>query len=359
MIPVTKTFFPPVELYKKYLDGIWERQWITNHGPLSTELELKLKEFLDVNHLIFLANGTIALQVAIKALGLTGEVITTPYSYVATTSSLVWEGCTPIFADIDEASFNINPALIEAAITPATTAIVATHVYGNPCDVEAIEKIAEKHKLPVIYDGAHAFGVTLKGKSVFDYGDISTCSFHATKFFHTGEGGAVFTKDAALHRKMLLLRNFGHSSPISFEGVGINGKNSELHAAMGLCMLEYISGISSKRKAQSLYYQTQLKKLKYLKQAIHPQCEYNYAYYPVVFETEEALQKTIAALQDNRIFPRRYFYPSLSMLDYVKMQSCPVSESIAARALCLPLYHSLSKEEQDLVISILLKVQTD
>src|SRR5690554_100793 len=202
MIPVTKPFLPPLEEYKKYIDGIWQRQWLTNMGPLASELEMKLKEHLKVKHLLFVTNGTVALQMAIKALDLKGEIITTPFSFVATTSSIVWEGCTPVFVDIDKHSLCIDPTKIEEAITENTTAILATHVYGNPCDVVAIEKIAKKHNLKVIYDGAHAFGVQVKGKSVFEYGDISTCSLHATKLYHSGEGGFVVTNDAELLKKI-------------------------------------------------------------------------------------------------------------------------------------------------------------
>jgi dTDP-4-amino-4,6-dideoxygalactose transaminase len=357
MIPVTKPFLPPLEMYNKYVQGIWERQWLTNHGPLVSELELKLKEFLGLKHLLFLSNGTIALQIAIRALDLKGEIITTPYSYVATTSCIVWEGCKPVFVDVDANTFNINPQLIESAITPNTTAILATHVYGNPCDVFAIEAIAKKHNLKVIYDAAHAFGVTVKGKSIFEYGDISTTSFHATKLFHTCEGGAVFTKDAELLRKMSLLRNFGHTTPVTFDGVGVNGKNSEFHAAMGLCNLNFIHDILAKRKEQSILYKENLKGLNAVTQQINKNAVFNYAYYPVIMESEEMLLKTIETLQHYQIIPRRYFYPSLSTLDYVEKQSCPVAESIAIRALCLPLYFNLSKEEQDMICRLMLRVQ--
>src|SRR5690554_2872516 len=202
MISITKPFLPPQEEYNKYLKGIWQRQWLTNMGPLSSELEMKLKSHLNVNHLLFVTNGTVALQMAIKALDLKGEIITTPFSFVATTSSIVWEGCTPVFVDIDSESLNIDVTKIEEAITEKTSAILATHVYGNPCDVVAIEKIAKKHNLKVIYDGAHAFGVQINGKSVFEYGDISTCSLHATKLYHSGEGGFVVTNDAELLKKI-------------------------------------------------------------------------------------------------------------------------------------------------------------
>jgi dTDP-4-amino-4,6-dideoxygalactose transaminase len=328
MIPVTKPFFPPIEEYQQMIAGIWQREWITNHGPLVTELELKLQDLLHTHPLLFVANGTIALQIAIKALQLTGEIITTPYSYVATTSSIVWEGCTPVFVDADEDTFNINHHLIEQAITPATSAILATHVYGNPCNVEAIEAIANRHNLKVIYDAAHAFGVMVNGKSIFDYGDISTSSFHGTKLFHTAEGGGLFTKDEALFNKMSLLRNFGHTSAISFDGIGINGKNSELHAAIGLCNLKYIPQILERRKQQSLYYDQQLKELNATRQLIKEDTVYNHAYYPVVLQSEEIVLKTMELLQQINIFVRRYYCPSLSTLNYVNRQHCPVAESI-------------------------------
>jgi dTDP-4-amino-4,6-dideoxygalactose transaminase len=357
MIPVTKPFFPPIEEYQQMIAGIWQREWITNHGPLVTQLEQQLQEVLHTHPMLFVSNGTIALQIAIKALQLTGQIITTPYSYVATTSSIVWEGCTPVFVDADADTFNINHNLIEQAITPATSAILATHVYGNPCNVNAIEAIAKKHHLKVIYDAAHAFGVTVNGKSIFSYGDISTSSFHGTKLFHTAEGGGLFTNDPALFKKMSLLRNFGHTSPISFDGIGINGKNSELHAAVGLCNLKYLPEILEKRKQQSLYYNEQLKELNAVRQLIDKDCVYNYAYYPLVLQSEERVLKTMALLQQNQIFTRRYYCPSLSTLNYVTHQYCPVAESMAGRVLCLPLYHTLLASQQDLVCKLVLQAQ--
>jgi dTDP-4-amino-4,6-dideoxygalactose transaminase len=357
MIYVTKPFLPPKEEYDMYLQGIWQRNWITNHGPLVNELELKLKERLQIPHLLFLSNGTIALQIAIKALALRGEIITTPFSYVATTSSIVWEGCIPVFADIDPATFNIDPIKIEKAITPQTTGILATHVFGNPCDIDAIDLIAKKNGLKVIYDAAHCFGTEYKGKSVLNYGDISTISFHATKLFHTGEGGAVVTQQPELLKKMAYLRNFGHETPVSFEMVGINGKNSELHAAMGLSILPYINDILAKRKQLSLYYDSVLENLAVKKQAIQKDSIYNFSYYPILLESEEMLEKSIAELNKYQIFPRRYFYPSLESLNYVNGTLCPVSADISKRILCLPLYHDLSFEEIDMIARLLLRVQ--
>jgi dTDP-4-amino-4,6-dideoxygalactose transaminase len=356
MINVTKTFLPPVEEFQKYVKDIFDRTWLTNNGPLVNELELKLKNYLDLTHLLFLNNGTIAIQIAIKALGLKGEIITTPFSYVATTSSIVWENCEPVFVDVDENDFTIDPSLIESAITPRASAILATHVYGNPCRIAEIEKIAALHHLKVIYDAAHCFGTKYKGKSVFFYGDISTSSFHATKLFHTAEGGAVFTKEPELLRKMSLLRNFGHTSPVSFEGAGINAKSSEFHAAMGLCVLKYIDEILAKRKNQWMNYKEKLKNLEAGFLSINPDCEFNYAYFPIVFQTQEQLEKAVTELNNKYVYPRRYFYPALSTLDYVNKQSCPVAENIASKVICLPLFHDLSLEEQDMICNILLGI---
>jgi dTDP-4-amino-4,6-dideoxygalactose transaminase len=356
VIPVTKPFLPPKEEVYALLDEVWNRQWLTNNGPLVNELELKLKEYLNVPHLLYLNNGTIALQIAIKALGLAGEIITTPFSYVATTSSIMWEGCTPVFVDIDEQTFNINPTKIEAAITPNTQAILATHVFGNPCDIDAIQQIANKYNLKVIYDAAHCFGTSYKGKSIFAYGDISTTSFHATKLFHTVEGGAVICNNPELLKKMAFLRNFGHNGPTDFAAIGINGKNSEFHAAMGLVNLKYINQILAQRKALCQQYDTWLKRPSITQQTITPKSNFNYAYYPVVFDNEENTLKVIKELEGNWITPRRYFYPSLNTVDIFNANNCPTSESVAKRILCLPLYHTLTQNEIDLISRIILRV---
>lgn len=357
MIPVTKPYLPDRAKYNTYLDGIWSRQWLTNNGPLVNELELRLKNYLQQKHLLYLGNGTIAIQIAIKALKLKGEIITTPFSYVATTSSIVWENCSPVFVDIDEHSLNIDPRKIEQAITPLTSAILATHCFGNACDIDAIQAIADKYHLKVIYDAAHCFGTKYKGKSIFSYGDISTTSFHATKLFHTTEGGAVFTQDPEVLKMMAYMRNFGHDGPEKFATVGINGKNSEFHAAMGLCVLDDIDSILGARKQQSDYYDKALTHLKVLKPKIQANCHFNNAYYPVVFESEEAAMKAKKELELREIFPRRYFYPSLSSLNYAGGQATPVSDSVSSRILCLPLYHSLGREEQDMIARILLRAQ--
>lgn len=360
MIPITKPFLPPLNEYNHYLEGIWKRQWLTNMGPLASDLEMKLKSHLKVKHLLFVTNGTVALQMAIKALGLKGEIITTPFSFVATTSSIVWEDCQPVFVDIDKNSLNIDPSKIEAAITKQTSAILATHVYGNPCDVIAIEKIAKKYNLKVIYDGAHAFGVEVNGKSIFEYGDVSICSLHATKLYHSTEGGLIVTKDAKLLKRMAHIRNFGISGFDSFSELGLNGKNSELHAAMGLVNLNYIATIHEKRRELTEYYDQKLKNLKAEKPQWHEEASLNYAYYPVVLESEELLLKIKSKLDSSEIFTRRYFYPSLaSALPYLEAKNFAITDAISKRVLCLPLYYDLTLEEVDLICRRMLRVQNN
>lgn len=343
MINVTKTFLPPQREYNAILKQAWDAGWITNRGALVKELEAKLKEYLKVPNILATTNGTLPLQIAIKALGLTGEIITTPFSYVATTSSIVWEGCTPVFVDIHPEYLTIDEAKIEAAITSKTTGILATHVFGNPCAVDEIEAIAKKHNLKVIYDAAHCFGVTYKGKSIFEYGDVSTCSFHATKLFHTGEGGALFTNDSELFNTLFYHHNFGHKGPETFQGIGINAKMSELQAAMGLAVLPYIKCIMDARKTVVDFYERNLVNVSIMK--LREETHWNYAYYPILFETEEKLLLIQQLLNKEEIFPRRYFYPSLNLLPYANKKPCPISENIASRVLCLPLYHDLSDDE--------------
>lgn len=355
MINVTRTFLPPLEKYKAYLDEIWASHHITNHGKFANRLEEELKSYFDVRHLFLVNNGTIALQIALKAMKVQGKAITTPFSYVATTSSLVWEGIEPVFADIDKNSFCLDPGKIEEKITPGVSAILATHVYGNPCDVEAIEHIARKHDLKIIYDAAHAFGVTYKGKSVLNYGDISTISFHATKLFHTAEGGAIITNDDELAHRISYMRNFGHNGPEQFWGIGINGKSSELHAAMGLCILPEIGNLVEKRRELSALYDQLLDSQGFRKQLIREGTSYNYSYYPVLFPSETRLLAAVEALKQEEIVPRRYFFPSLNRLNYITYTPMPVSEDIASRVLCLPLYHDLKEEEVRLISGILNK----
>ena len=358
MINVTKSFLPPIEAYTKLLEGIWSRAHLTNNGPLLMELEEKLKDYFGANHFIFLNNGTSALQIAIKGLGITGEVITTPFSYVATTSSIVWENCEPVFADIDKNSLTIDASLIEPLITKKTTAILATHVYGIPCDIESIEKTAKKHKLKVIYDAAHAFGVNYKGKALVNYGDASTLSFHATKLFHTIEGGGIIANDEQVAHRFGYMRNFGHKGQEDFWGIGINAKNSEFHAAMGLCVLPYMEEIIKKRQELSELYDELLlsKGLGITRPVIPAGTDYNYAYYPVLLENEAALLAVRDSLNAEYVYPRRYFYPSLSSLNYVKKYDVPVSDQTSRRVLCLPLYYELENDQVKRICQVISQV---
>lgn len=353
MINVTKTFFPPIEEYQTQLQRVWQNEWLTNRGELVLELEKKLKAYLNVSAVLITNNGTIPIQIALKLLGNGGEIITTPFSYVATTASILWESCTPVFVDIHPEFLTIDETKIEAAITPNTTAILATHVFGNPCHVEAIGKIANKHGLKVIYDAAHCFGVDYQGQSIFEYGDVSTCSFHATKLFHTGEGGAVFCKDAELMHRIFYSHNFGHNGPLEFHGLGINGKISELQAAMGLAVFPYLKFIVSERKRVVDYYNANLDFSKLRTMNLRENTSWNYSYYPVIFETETQLLNVQKALNEKNIFPRRYFYPSLNKVGYLNAAEMPVSEQIAKTILCLPLYAEIDEESLNLICTIL------
>ena len=326
MIPVTKTFFPPLEEYQKNLNRIWQNEWLTNRGELLMELERELKHYLKVPNIITTTNGTLPIQIALKLLARGGEIITTPFSYVATTSAIVWENCTPIFVDIDPKYLTIDEKKIESAITENTTAILATHVFGNPCNVEEIERIANKYELKVIYDAAHCFGVDYNNKSLFDYGDVSTCSFHATKIFHTAEGGAMFTRNEELNHKLFYSHNFGHNGPTEFFGVGINAKMSELQAAMGLTVLPYINKIINERKAIVEFYNENLKFQQINKLELRPGVKWNYSYYPIIADSEEKLLKLIKLLNEKDIYPRRYFYPSLNKLNYINGGYLKISE---------------------------------
>lgn len=355
MINVTKTFLPPIEQYNKQVQRAWDNVWLTNRGELVLELEEKLKEHLSVSNIVITNNGTVPLQIALKLLGGQGEIITTPFSYVATTAAIIWENCSPVFVDIHPEYLTIDETKIEAAITDKTTAILATHVFGNPCNITAIEVIAKKYNLKVIYDAAHCFGVKYNDKSIFEYGDVSTCSFHATKLFHTGEGGSMFANDAALQHQLFYSHNFGHNGPLAFHGLGINGKISELQAAMGLTILPYIDQIIIERKKIVDFYNNQLdfSELKSLK--IRENTDWNYSYYPLIFYSEEQLLKVQTELNANQIFPRRYFYPSLNTIKYTNGTSMPISESIASRILCLPLYVGLSQEDLNRVLTLINK----
>lgn len=355
MINVTKSYLPDLDEYVTYLKGIWERVQLTNDGPLLRELEDQLKAFLGVKHLKYCSNGTVVLQMALKALDITKEVITTPFSYVATTNVLLWEGCTPVFADIKPDDFNIDPGKIEPLITENTQAILATHVYGNACQIEQIQAIADKYKLKVIYDAAHTFGASYKDQSILSYGDLSTCSFHATKVFHTVEGGCIVTNDDAMAQKLHHFRSFGHKNDDYF-GIGINAKNSELHAAMGLCVLPKVPDLIAARKERFGYYNSRLDFSRISRPTLTEGVGYNYAYYPVVFDSEETLLRVVDTLKAQGITPRRYFYPSLNTLPFAlqngQHQPCPISEDISLRVLCLPLYPDLAEADVERIATL-------
>lgn len=356
MIPVTKTFLPPKPEYDFFLDQAWKSRWITNRGQLVKELESKLIEFLGLENIVCTANGTLPLQMALKMLGKQGEIITTPFSYVATLSSIVWENCTPVFVDIHPDYLTIDETKIEAAITNKTTCILATHVYGNPCNVSVISSLAKKYKIKVIYDAAHAFGVEYENQSIFKFGDISTCSFHATKVFHTGEGGAIFANSPSLIQSLFHLHNFGHNGPHEFHGIGINAKMSELQAAMGLAVFPYFTKIKEKRKLICDSYLLKLSSINLHFLKIRENTNWNYSYFPIIFENEEQLLLVEKSLNMNSIFPRRYFFPSLNTLEYLPIKvKMPVSESVANRILCLPLYHDLTEKSISKICSIILE----
>lgn len=352
-INVTKTFLPPLAEYEAYLKNIWDAVSLTNQGPLVRELEGKLKEYLHASSLHLVSNGTIALQLALQALDITsGDIITTPFSYVATTSSILWQRCEPVFVDIDPRTFCIDPYKIEAAITENTKAIMAVHVFGNMCDVDKLAIIAKKHNIPIIYDAAHAFGVSYKGRSFAEYGDVVTCSFHATKLFHTCEGGSVTFRDSGIRKEFSKIRSFGHINDDHY-CLGINGKMSELHAAMGLCNIKYINSIIERRKILTDKYDSLIGNM-LERQDMIQNLDYNYAYYPVLFKFEESLLKVFASLKEHNIFPRRYFYPSLNTLPYLrKKYECPISEDIASRIACLPLYYDLKESDIIKIVEII------
>jgi dTDP-4-amino-4,6-dideoxygalactose transaminase len=342
MINVTKTYLPELEEYCSYLSKIWESGHVTNHGPFVNQLEEELKKYFQVKHVFCTCNGTIALQIAIKALELKGEVITTPFSYVATTSTIKWEGCEPRFVDIDPETLCIDPKQIVAAINSKTTGILPVHVYGYACDVEALQEIARKNSLRLLYDAAHSFGVKYKDRSILEFGDISVLSFHATKLFHTIEGGAIITQDDELAHKISYLRNFGHAGPEAFFGVGINGKMCELSAAMGLCILPKIPNLIDRREQISVIYDSYFLDCPHIRRPKSDNVSaYNYSYYPIIFESEEALLAVRNLLNQEDIYPRRYFYPPLNSLNYVQQVDMPIAESISKRILCLPMAFDL------------------
>ncbi|MEQ8546879.1 MAG: DegT/DnrJ/EryC1/StrS family aminotransferase [Cyclobacteriaceae bacterium] len=332
---------------------IWESGQLTNHGELSLELAMKLKKYLEVDNIMLCNNGTVPLQLALRSLGSDYEVITTPFSYIATSAAIVWQNCKPIFVDIDEEYLCINESLVGQAITSKTKAILVTHVFGNPCNIEALQEIATKYGLMLIFDAAHAFGVRYKGKSIFDFGDISTCSFHATKLFHTAEGGAVFIKEESLRERLKLAANFGHTSQYEFDGMGINAKMSELQAAMGLSVLPNMKEIIGHRKAVVEEYKKKINWGQISTLRIREFTEWNYSYFPIIFEDSTMLHACIDELSKLDIFPRRYFYPSLNTVSYLSGMHMPVSEMISERILCLPLSAEIDMADVHQIVKII------
>lgn len=357
-IYVTRTKLPPLEDYVKYLEKIWPTANVTNGGPLVLELEKKLRETLGTKHVFFVSNGTIAIQIALKACGLLpgDEVITTPFSYVATTSSISWEGFVPVFADIGERNLSPTPDNVRAKVSARTRALLATHVYGYPCPVEEYAALSKEFGFKVIYDAAHAFGASYRSKPLASFGDIATLSFHATKIFHTCEGGAIVTNDEELAGRISYMRNFGHNGQDEFWGIGINGKASELHAAMGLCNLPMVAEVIRSRQAVCDLYEAILKENVWglERPFIHSATGQNYSYYPVLFGSESELLMVRDAMNADNIFPRRYFYPSLNRLPYVS-GAAPVAESVSTRILCLPLHADLTRDQVERICRPLLR----
>lgn len=353
-IEITRPFFPPRRELNHYIDQIYKNQWLTNNGPLVKKLEKELINYLELERLALVSSGTMALQIVLEMLPEKGEVITTPFSFVATTSAIQWQGHTPVFADIDPETFNIDPETIIPLINKNTKAILATHVFGNPCDIERLEAIAKKHNLTLIFDAAHAFGVKYREKSILSYGDYSCISFHATKIFHTVEGGAIVC-NAKADKEVRLRRNFGFKGPYTFDAVGINGKMSELHAAFGLANLKHIEWILSKRKSDYQLYNSSLKKLKHNNQKINKDSSYNHAYYPILLQSEKDCLDLMQGLVTDNIFTRRYFYPSLSQIISSSLNT-PNSEKISKQILCLPHYEQLAGNEIKMICNSILKL---
>ena len=349
-INVTKPFAPPLRKYISLLKSIWGHNVFTNNGVCVQTLEDEISNYTNLKNISLVSNGTIAIQIALNSLGIkkNSEIITTPFTYIATTSSILWEGYKPIFADIDKDTFCIDPNEIEKKITKNTKAILAVHVFGNPCNIKRINLIAKKYNLYVIYDGAHAFGCEFKSKSLLSFGDLTTCSFHATKVFSTAEGGLINCRNKKTLGIVSSIKRFGHYGD-KYSHIGINGKMSELHAALGLCNLQYLKSNIKKRFYISELYDQLLENL-YREKVITRQLKaegliYNYSYYPILFNSEKGLNKVLKVLGDNDIYPRRYFYPSLDTMPFINNQICNISRSISSRVLCMPIYESLTTKE--------------
>lgn len=357
-INVTKVDLPPLDEYIMYLKEIWSNGWITNNGKFVQLLEKELEKYLGVKNLLLVSNGTLALQIALKSLEISGEVITTPLTFAATTNAIIWENLTPVFADIDFQTYNIDPRDIEKKINDNTSAILAVHVYGNPCYVDEIKEIAKDNNLKLIYDAAHAFGVEYKNKSVLNYGDISAISFHATKIFNTVEGGAIILKDRNLIKKIKLLRNHGIKSEEEVVLPGTNAKMNELQAAIGLCNLKDVNNNIMLRKNIYSYYKEKLGDLKGLKFQKISASSYNYSYMPVCFQNSRDRDNVYSELSKNGINSRKYFYPLTVDFDYFKNKdhvehNLKTASDIVNRILCLPIYPHLKITDINRIIAII------
>lgn len=363
-IYVTQPHLPPLEEFIPYLQQIWDNKILTNGGPMHQQLEAALSDYLGVEHVALFNNGTIALLTALQALRVTGEVITTPYSFVATAHSLLWNGIKPVFADIDPHTLNLDPAKIEAAITPQTTAIMPVHCYGNPCEVEAIQKIADNYNLRVIYDAAHAFGVEDAGGSILRHGDLSVLSFHATKVFNTFEGGAIICPDAKTKKRIDQLKNFGFVDEVTVVAPGINGKMSEINAAFGLLQLKHIDHALQRRREIDRYYRQELQDVPGIRVVDGTgQTTANYSYFPILVDSDYPLSRDglYQKLKDNNIFGRRYFYPLISEfpmyrgMNSAERNNLPVSVKIAEKVICLPIYSNLENHDAARVVNLIVE----
>jgi len=359
---VTQPFLPPLEEYIPYLEKIWESKWLTNNGPFHKQLEQEVAEYLGVKYISLFSNGTIALVTALQALRVTGEVITTPFSFVATAHSLLWNGLEPVFVDIEPVTCNLDPDKIEAAITPKTTAIMPVHCYGNPCDVERIQKIADTYGLKVIYDAAHAFGVKYKGESLLNYGDLSVLSFHATKVFNTFEGGAIVSPDAKTKQRIDYLKNFGFADEVTVMAPGINGKMNELQASFGLLQLKYIDGVIEKRRDIDGCYRSFLANIQGIDCLAKPDnTTMNYSYFPILVGASYPLSRDglYQKLKDYNVFARRYFYPLISNMPMYRglpsasATNLQVAEDIAEKVICLPIYPDMDEPDCRNVVDII------
>ena len=361
-IYVTQPYLPPLEEFIPYLERIWESKQLTNNGPFHQQLEQALSDYLGVEHIALFANGTIALMTALQALRITGEVITTPYSFVATSHSLLWNGIKPVFVDIDPDTLNLDPKKIEAAITPQTTAIMPVHCYGRPCDVEAIELIADNYNLKVIYDAAHAFGVRDAGGSILRHGDLSVLSFHATKVFNTFEGGAIVCPDAKTKTRIDHLKNFGFVDEVSVVAPGINGKMSEINAAFGLLQLKHVEKALAHRKEIDTAYRERLDGVKGIQcMPVDRENEANFAYFPILVERDYSISRDglYQKLKDNGIHPRRYFHPLITDFSMYRglpsahPDNLPVAVLAAKKILCLPIYPNLEVEQVEIITQLI------